>query len=422
MKAIPLLSMAVAATLLARCAQEERASTPAASRPAPATVQASQPLQTLPSPAGPNSAEPFLFTTRNGVGLSWLEPVVNSDRVALRFAIHSNGQWSAPKTILERNDLFVNWADFPSVIEDANGTLFTHWLQKSGAGTYSYDVRMAASTDGGTTWGEPFLLNRDGEQSEHGFVSLAALPGGGIGAAWLDGRNMKMGADHDSHEPAGDMTIRYASVDARGNLQADTELDQRACECCTTGMAVASSGPVIVYRDRSAAEIRDVSYVHRNANGWSAPKPVRADGWKMNGCPVNGPQIDAIGDSVATAWFTAADEQQRVYVAFSEDGGKTFGEAIRIDDGKPAGRVDLVLLDPQTAVVAWLEQTAAGAEIRARRVSRTASAVPSVKVADSLMARASGFTRLARVGGDVWFTWTEQGANSKKLHLARGRF
>ena len=29
------------------------------------------------------------------------------------------------------------------------------------------------------------------------------------------------------------------------------------------------------------------------------------------------------------AWFTAADEQQRVYIAFSEDGGKTFGEAIR---------------------------------------------------------------------------------------------
>jgi hypothetical protein len=154
--------------------------------------------------------------------------------------------------MVERNDLFVNWADFPSIVEDSKGTLFAHWLQKSGKGTYAYDVRMATSRDGGATWGDSFLLNRDGKEAEHGFVTLAALPAGGVGATWLDGRDMTGGHDeHAGHDMGGDMAIRYATVDATGSIGNEVQLDDRTCECCTTGMTMTTSGPLIVYRDRS---------------------------------------------------------------------------------------------------------------------------------------------------------------------------
>jgi hypothetical protein len=378
-------------------------------------------VEELPSPAGDGAAEPFLYATRDGVLLSWLEPVAGSDRVALRFARYSGGRWSAPRTIVERNDLFVNWADFPSIVEDAKGTLFVHWLQKSGVGTYSYDVQIAASTDGGATWGNPFLLNRDGREAEHGFVTLAALPGGGVGATWLDGRKMTGGHGHE-HEAGGDMGIRYATVDAQGTIADDVEVDGRTCECCTTGMTMTSSGPVIVYRDRSAEEVRDIASVAKTASGWTRPARVNADDWKINACPVNGPQIDAIGTRAVTAWFTAAQDKGRAYVAFSDDGGVTFEKPVRVDDGKPLGRLDVVLLDERTALVTWLEQTAAGGEIRARRVSRSGKAGPAVKIAESSTARAAGFARIARAGQDVYFTWTEQDGTSKRVHVARGRF
>ena len=401
-----IVTAVLVALLTLRCAEEGNAA--ASSR---------ETVDVIPSPAGANAAEPFLSATRDGVLLSWLEPVAGSDRMALRFARYRGGRWSAPRTIVERNDVFVNWADFPSIIEDAKGALFAHWLQKSGASTYAYDVRMAASTDGGATWGKPFLLNRDGKQAEHGFVTLAALPAGGVGATWLDGRNMKAGGDHE-HD-AGDMTIRYATVTANGTVAADVALDPRTCECCTTGMAISARGPVIAYRDRTADEVRDVSYVTKTAKGWTSPRLVHADGWKINGCPVNGPQVDARGQRVVTAWFTAADERQRVYVAFSDDGGATFAKPVVVDDGKPAGRVDVLLLDADTAFVTWLEQTAAGAEIRARRVPRTGKPPTSMKIADSATARAAGFARIARSGNEVWFAWTEQSATSKRIHLAR---
>lgn len=411
------------AVLMMGCSDETKQATRRdEARPAAAREQA-RVVEELPSPAGAGAAEPFLYATRDGVLLSWLEPVANTDRVALRFARYGSGQWSAPRTIVDRNDLFVNWADFPSIVEDAKGTLFAHWLQKSGKGTYSYDVRMATSRDGGATWGDSFLLNRDGKEAEHGFVTLAALPNGGVGATWLDGRNMSGGhGEHAGHDMGGDMAIRYATVEAAGTIADDVELDGRTCECCTTGMTMAGSGPVIVYRDRSPEEVRDIAYVTKTTSGWTKPARVNADDWKINACPVNGPQADAIGSRVVTAWFTAAQEKGRAYVAFSDDGGVTFGKPVQIDDGKPIGRLDVVLLDEATALVTWLEQTAGGGEIRARRVTRAGKAEPAMKIADSSTARAAGFARTARVGRDVYFAWTEQSAKSKRVHIARGRF
>ena len=409
----------VVTVLFAACA-EQRQREPERARTSTTTVRPRTAIEPVASPAPEGAAEPFLYASRDGVLLSWLEPVNDAKRFALRFARYVDGRWSTPRTITERDDLFVNWADFPSIVEDSGGTLFAHWLQKSGPATYAYDVRMAISKDGGATWLDSFLLNRDGKKTEHGFVTLAALPAGGVGATWLDGRQMNPEAGHE-HD-AGDMTIRYASITGIGKIADDVELDDRACECCTTGMTITSAGPVIAYRDRSAEEIRDISYVRRDGSRWSEPRPVNVDGWKINACPVNGPQLDAVGNRAVIAWFTAANEQQSVYAAFSDDGGATFGKPVKVDDGRPVGRVDVVMLEDGTSVVSWLEQTAGGAEIRARRVRSTGTLPPSIKVAESSTARAAGFTRMARVGSDVWFAWTEQDAKGKRVRLARDRF
>ena len=45
-----------------------------------------------------------------------------------------------------------------------------------------------------------------------------------------------------------------------------------------------------------------------------------------------------------------------------------------------------------------------------------------MKIAESSTARAAGFARIARVGRDVFFAWTEQSADGKRIHIARRRF
>ncbi|HEX6161525.1 MAG TPA: sialidase family protein, partial [Thermoanaerobaculia bacterium] len=279
--------------------------------------------------------------------LSWLEPV-QEKRYSLKFASYEKGSWSEARTIVTRDDFFVNWADFPSIVADARGTLFAHWLQKNGEGPYAYDVRVTSSSDGGRTWRPSRALNTDGKQAEHGFVSMVPRERGGVAIVWLDGREMKM---DDSHGHAGAMTVRYANLDAALQASGETVLDPRVCECCTTAMTMTASGPVVAYRDRSEEEIRDISFTRLLPSGrWSVPRLVNRDDWKINGCPVNGPQLDARGRNAVMAWFTSGGGQPKVNVAFSKDAGASFEQAIRVDGGKPTGRVDVQLLRDGSAL------------------------------------------------------------------------
>ena len=355
-------------------------------------------LLSLPSPAGPGAAEPWLAARPDGTLLmSWLEGGT------LKFAAMKDGKWSAPRTIVQRDDLFVNWADFPSIVDDGRGTLFAHWLQKSGKGTYSYDVMMTSSSDGGKTWRKPLLLNTDGKQAEHGFVSIAPLPGGGVGVTWLDGR-----------EPSA-MSLRYAELDAALSRKSETLLDARVCECCGTGMAMTAKGPLVAYRDRSGEEMRDIAFIRRANGKWSNPSHVRRDNWKIPGCPVNGPQLDARGDRAALTWFTAAENKPMVQIAFSSDAGASFGQAVRVDSGNAVGRVDVLLLNDGSALVTWIEGTSDDSGIFARRVHPDGRAEAPVKLAATSSARASGFPRAALVRNTAYFAWTDPASKTVKV-------
>jgi hypothetical protein len=148
---------------------------------------------------------------------------------------------------------------------------------------------------------------------------------------------------------------------------------------------------------------------------WTTPRPVYNDGWRIAACPVNGPAIAADGDRVVVAWFTAAGDTARVRVAFSDDGGATFRLPTRVDNGSPAGRVDVALQPDGSALVSWLERTAGGqagegAEVRVRRVRSDGSLAQWATVARSTAARASGFPQMvATARGEVFFAWTAPG-------------
>lgn len=367
----------------------------------------------LSSPAQKGSSSPHLATRSDGtVIMSWLEGGT------LKFSTLAKGAWSTPRVITDRKDLFVNWADFPSIVDDGKGALYAHWLQKSGASAYAYDVWITRSADGGKTWRAPVLVNRDGKEGEHGFATLVGLPAGGVGLAWLDGRAMSEGDGGHHH---GSMQLRYAEVDAALELNDEKVIDERTCECCTTAMAMTGAGPVIAYRDRSAAEVRDISVVRRTRGGWSAPATLRADGWKIEGCPVNGPQLDARGSRVAAAWFTAAHDKPRVNLAFSSDAGATFGKPVRVDsDAVAAGRVDVVMLADGSAVVVWIENAGKEAAIFARRVYSSGRAGSPIRVATVTTARAAGFPRATVSGDTAYIAWTD--VTAKQVRVASLQF
>jgi hypothetical protein len=372
-------------------------------------------LQVTPAAvaAQPGSGQPHLTVSSRGALLSWVER--SGSTATLKWSERTKDGWSAPRDAASGDDWFVNWADVPSVTRLPDGSLAAHWLQKSGPGTYAYDVRLAFSNDDGKTWTSGVTPHSDGTPTEHGFGSIFAMPARGVGLVWLDGRAMKPG--HGDHG-GGDMSLRYGEFTRDRTQRVEAAVDVRVCECCPTASAITADGPIVAYRDRAADNTRDI-YVARLVNGtWTAGTPVHADGWVFPACPVNGPALSARGRDVAIAWYTGANGTARSFAAFSSDAGRTFGAPILLDGDGSLGRVSVALLPDGSAAVGYLAVTPdKRAELRVRRVERRGTASAPVTIASVEAGRTSGYPRLAVAGNEIVFAWIE-GARPTQVRTA----
>ena len=355
---------------------------------------------------------PNLFVSESGrTYLSWIE-FLNDSTDALYYAALEPRKWSSPRTIALGTNWFVNWADFPSLAtyDENDNFLAAHWLQMRGTGTYEYDIHIGQSQNGGRLWIKSLIPHDDSIAAEHGFVSLLPIPNWKMFAVWLDGRKMvteDIAQTSEGHGHDGPMTLRCAIFDTQGNLSFEFELDDKVCECCQTDAVWTSGNIVVAYRDLTDENVRDISIVRTAGGKWTTPKTLYPDNWKISGCPVNGPALAAIGDTLVVSWFSAPEGVAQVKAAFSFDGGDNFQEPVRVDDGDPLGRVDVVMLSQKEALVSWVERTGDRADIRVVRVNAKKKISQSVAISDADASRMSGFPIMEKNDDRIVFAWTE---------------
>lgn len=358
-------------------------------------------IQLIENPSENGSSLPRLFSNGSDLFFSW---IAKKDSTAtLMYTTYANGKWNPSESIIFGTDWFVNWADFPAIAEN-EGSVLTSFLQKSANGTYTYDVKLNLYDPEVKQWKKNFLLHNDQTKSEHGFVSMRPYTGNSFLVTWLDGRET-VGKAHGG----GQMTLRAAIVFKDGTVDYDTLLDDRVCDCCQTASAIGPDDEIlVVYRDRSEDEHRDISLVRWDkSSGWSSPLTLGNDNWKIAGCPVNGPAIDTHGESAAVAWFTAASGKGEVQVAFSEDLGLHFRKPIQVDAGNATGRVDIELLNASEAVVIWMEPEGADEVIRLRKITSKGTMGAPITIFKTSAERASGFPQLELVGNTLFVAWTD---------------
>ncbi|MCA1713753.1 MAG: glycoside hydrolase [Gammaproteobacteria bacterium] len=395
-----------------------------ASAPAPRQYAASD--WPMPTPEG--AAQSDLIVAPDGrVLLSWIEPQPGKGH-ALKFSSFANGRWDAAREIAQGSDWFVNWADTPHLAVTDDGALWAHWLQKSAAATYAYDVALVRSDDAGASWSRPVLVNDDGTPTEHGFVALWPAGRDRVGVAWLDGRLMA-GADtgHDGHgaapatQPAAMMTLRSAQFDSGLQRSGETVLDGSACDCCQTDVALTARGALLVYRDRTPAEIRDIYAIRGDGAKWAASTRIHADDWTMPACPVNGPSVATRDNDALVGWYTAADNVPMIKLARSTDAGDSFAAPLIIDRGEAVqGRID-VALDAANAWALWVREDAAGQSLQLVRFTPDlARELQRIEVAKLHgRGRATGFPQLALRDGDAYLVWTDVQGGKPRLHGMR---
>ncbi|WP_339715202.1 hypothetical protein [uncultured Kriegella sp.] len=361
-------------------------------------------IQFISFPGGTETLLPHLFSSREATILSWVKKL-NDSTTQFNYSYLTDEKWEQPKEIITGQDWFVNWADYPMITVN-NENVLAHFLKKSSQETFSYDIKLSILPKGTSQWQTQLPLHTDSTKTEHGFVTMLPYKKDSFFITWLDGRNTASENGHAHSGHGGAMTLRAAEVSSNGTVSNNALLDGKTCSCCQTTAAITDNGPIVLYRDRTDKEIRDIA-ITRQVNGkWTTPKSIFDDGWEINGCPVNGPKVDVIGNSVAVAWFTAANGEPKVKVTFSENSGADFTTPISVSNRDALGRVDIVLLDEDNAIVSWMETVKESTYLKIMKVNKSGTKSASISVSEMSGSRETGFPQMERIGDELYFAWT----------------
>ena len=371
----------------------------------------------IPSKEG--ALSPRLTYSNDKLFLTWLEPVAKKfgkekPEWRVMFSEWQNKEWTPSRIITSSPNLFINWADFPSMISASSGVLYAHWLEKNADNVpYAYDVQLAKSDDGGKHWNRIGHIRKNQplhKNSYDGFVSF--LPEkNGVRAFWIDGR---------LHESKDVMTLRTVLINKE--VGKEEILDNSICSCCGTSAVSLPKGPMIVYRDRTKEEVRDIYQVRRESGQWQVAEAVNDDNWEIAGCPVNGPKAINADNETAVVWFTAANEQASVKMAWSDNGGESFTKSLVVDEVSPdgpKGRVDAVMIKPGLALVSWLGSNKEGkAVLYLRVINKNGQMSESLQVANLKADRKIGFPQLEMKDDNVFIVWREKSKFKNNLRIA----
>ena len=388
------------------------------------------------SPTSKVSVVPQLTRlTADRILLSWQSPLPGGG-YTFEAAVQNGAQWSEVRTIAKGPTLSMFSADLPGVAALSDGKLLAMWEVKDerDGDRYATNIKTAASADEGRTWVASDTPYSQSFSGQHSFLSWFRT-GKGIGLLWLDASarsEMRHGMMQHSagaqHSDLGSVGLRYAALNADGRTEHEQFVNSIVCECCPTSAALTQKGPVVVYRGREEKPgtlpsevqddrptVRDIYIARQEGGQWRPPHLVHNDNRVINGCPDNGPSVDAAGNRIAVAWWTRSNDQPKVQLAFSSDDGDSFGPAFRVDLGKGAGQVTVALLSGgRSAVVGWLEN----GETWARYVSE--SGAMSRPVALGVSPPHSRLPRwLTNGDGTVTAPWTSKREGSPHLEVSR---
>jgi hypothetical protein len=399
---LSVLLVSLVSVVAVSCSREPRAAgggaTTAVSTPA-WTVR----VESMPAPTGPGTMLPRLTSSDRGVIVSWVER--SGAKSQLKFAERTSSGWSQPTTVASGDKWFLSYADPPTVLRRPDGSLLANWLLSTNPIYEGSDLQLSYSRDNGKTWAQPVVPHHDGTQQQHAFPSFFELPANGLGVVWLDGRDVQ---PSEANPEGGPMALRYAAYDAQWKRTAEGVVDPRACECCSTSIAMTSDGVLTAFRDRSDKEIRDIAVARFENGKWTEPTRVHDDNWEVYACPVNGPVVSANGRNAVVAWFTVKDDKGQAWAAFSSDAGRTWGQPVRLDDGTSLGRVGVELLDDGSAVASWVEYVDKRGQFKLRRIEPSGTRSEAVEVSAVTATLAMDTPRMTRRGNELMLAWTER--------------
>jgi hypothetical protein len=244
-----------------------------------------------------------------------------------------------------KNDVYITWT---TPHPHANGKLHTNLLL------------LSRSLDGGQTFLPPVRVNDDEAVTGHSFDYVTVSPNGSIHISWLDAREGK-------RDPA---TYTSFSQDQGTTISPNLKVDESSCVCCRTHVATAPDETLyLAWRKIFPGGIRETVVARSSDNGrtFSPSVIVGNDRWVFEGCPHRPATmgVDKDGRLYITWYSEGPDDTPGVYLAFSDDQGKTFSprRLLNVSKGTFPDHPQLAVNHKGHLLVTWEEQSPVRREV-----------------------------------------------------------
>ena len=297
------------------------------------------------------------------ISLAWVEEEKEQRRVLCSRTDKIEGPMGHPVTVNQPTEAPYMRQESPALAVAGND-VFLAWALTHPKLTpdkpFSNDLRLSRSTDGGKTFLPSILVNDDDQVIGHSFDSIHIAPDGVVHVAWIDGREGKK-------EPG---TFATRSADRGRSIAKNLKVDENTCVCCRTSLTTGPDGTLYAaWRKVLPGEIRE-TVIARSTDGgntFSSPVIEGQDKWVFPGCPHRPASIgtDRLG-RLYVVWYTeGVDETPSVFLAYSDDQGKTFSpkQKLNVSKGTFPDHPQMAVDPDGRLVIVWEEQSPVRREI-----------------------------------------------------------
>ena len=205
------------------------------------------------------------------------------------------------------------------ILSKKDGTLVAVFSNRADAtpnqtgrgGPRALDIAFCTSTDQGNTWTAPKSVDTDPTKCTRGFFDAAVMANDEIVVIYL-----KDVANSTKHE---ERDLRMV-VTKNGIFQPEKVIDPVVCDCCNISLLLDAKGALNVYYRDNNDDVRDIARMTSidNAETFSKPQIVHNDGWKINGCPHNGPTSTIANGGNLIAWFSGSETDKGIRLVTQE--------------------------------------------------------------------------------------------------------
>ena len=285
------------------------------------------------------------------------------------------------------------------------------------------DIKFSRSMNFGKSFNPAIRVNDDLGKASQSFFSMEVAPDGAIYIIWLDGRDIKSG------KPGTSSVYIARSVDQGKSFEKNIKVSGDICPCCRTALAFGDNGEIFASWRHVYDDNERIIVVATSLDGgktWGEPVKVTNAGWKINGCAHSGPAMKFVGGKLFISWYTGVNGKARLKFAHSADNGKSF--QVSKDINGPvldANHPDIVAIENEAWVVfQGRDPILEGGWGRDKAWLVKVSSDVNFSSPSPLPSTGKGVAYpylFKGNGGRVYAMWTEIGEEGPQVMLCRGR-